>query len=215
MERLVEERKENEWERRWPERGARRLAADGAAMCAGPPPRANRRYNKHSYKFSGLANLNKTLDIGAEGNSVTISKSSTRKAGKLAKSLVNKCARRTNYAAGAEAKSVRPDLKVRLPAPRRRRAAGHGRASGSLGRCCAGKRERPAPGGRWSGERRWASSWIGRAGASCSGQGTRSLKLPLSHPPPPAALQSAAQARASAVHRSLRKKKALAKAKSA
>ena len=88
-------------------------AADGAAAAAAACARANRRYNKHTYKFSGLANLNKTLDIGAEGNSVTISKSSTRKPSKLAKSLVNKCARRTNYAAGAEAKSMRPDLKVR------------------------------------------------------------------------------------------------------
>ncbi|PSC73656.1 60S ribosomal L28-1 [Micractinium conductrix] len=65
--------------------------------------------NKSSYKYSGLANLAKTVDVSAAEGAVVIAKSS--KKGKLAGSVCKKNARRTNHAAGAEAASVRPDLK--------------------------------------------------------------------------------------------------------
>ncbi|PRW45372.1 hypothetical protein C2E21_5977 [Chlorella sorokiniana] len=66
--------------------------------------------NKHSYKYSGLANRGATVDVAAANGAVVISKSS--KKGKLAGSVCKKNARRTNHAAAAEAQSAgRPDLK--------------------------------------------------------------------------------------------------------
>ncbi|KAI7842121.1 hypothetical protein COHA_004314 [Chlorella ohadii] len=66
--------------------------------------------NKHSYKYSGLANRGATVDVAAAEGAVVISKSS--KKGKLAGSVCKKNARRTNFAAAAEAQSAgRPDLK--------------------------------------------------------------------------------------------------------
>eukprot|EP00887_Chlorella_sp_A99_P003209 scaffold9.g3209.t1 len=68
--------------------------------------------NVHSYKFSGLANLASTVDVAPAEKGVTIGVSSKKsKAGKLARTVVKKNARRTNVAAGAVAGSVRPDLK--------------------------------------------------------------------------------------------------------
>ena len=70
------------------------------------------RLNLHSYKYSGLANLTSTVDVAPVEGGVAISKSSSKsKAGKLGQTIVKKNARRTNYAAGAVAASVRPDLK--------------------------------------------------------------------------------------------------------
>ena len=71
------------------------------------------RYNKNSYKFSGLANLNNSVGVSEVDGAVAITTSSKKKAGKTNATIVKKNARRTAYAAGAVAASLRPDLKVR------------------------------------------------------------------------------------------------------
>lgn len=69
--------------------------------------------NLNTYKFSGLANRGNTLDVAAVEDAVVISKSSKKStAAPLKSSVIKKNARRTNHAAGREAQSVRPDLKV-------------------------------------------------------------------------------------------------------
>lgn len=70
------------------------------------------RAGKNSYKYSGLANLADTVGVTEVDGAVAISVSSKKKAGKFSTSLVKKNARRTIYAAGAVAKSKRPDLQV-------------------------------------------------------------------------------------------------------
>lgn len=87
--------------------------------------------NRHCYKFSGLANRGSTLDIAEKDGAVVIAKSSKKsKAGALKGSACKKNARRTNTAAGKEAASVRPDLKVRVGGAR----WGVWAASGRLGK---------------------------------------------------------------------------------
>lgn len=66
--------------------------------------------SKNTYKYSGLANVGKTVDVTSTDNCVTILKSS-KAAGKLGATKISKNARRTNYAVGKEAQGVRPDLK--------------------------------------------------------------------------------------------------------
>ncbi|GAB4821414.1 hypothetical protein N2152v2_008460 [Parachlorella kessleri] len=73
-------------------------------------------YNRNSYKYSGLANFNSTVDVAAaKDGGVQVSKSRGKNASKpsaaRAVSVIKKNARRTNYAVGAEAQRVRPDLK--------------------------------------------------------------------------------------------------------
>lgn len=70
------------------------------------------RYNKHSYKYSGLANLEKTVGVAEVDGAVAIVTSSVKKPGKLNVTRVKKNARRVNHAAGAIAASRRRDLKV-------------------------------------------------------------------------------------------------------
>ena len=70
------------------------------------------RSGKNSFKYSGLANLNSTVDISEVDGAVAISVSS-KKTGKFATSLCKKNTRRSIQAAGAVAASKRPDLKVR------------------------------------------------------------------------------------------------------
>jgi hypothetical protein len=82
-----------------------------------PPgwPACSRRFNKNSYKYSGLANRGNTVDVSATADAVVVSKSSKKsKAGRMVGSVVKKNARRTNFAVGAEAAGTRPDLKVRV-----------------------------------------------------------------------------------------------------
>jgi hypothetical protein len=70
-------------------------------------------YNKHSYKYSGLANLEKTVGVDEVDGAVAIVTSSVKKPGKMNVTRVKKNARRANHAAGAVAASRRRDLKVR------------------------------------------------------------------------------------------------------
>lgn len=91
------------------------LATSSSRLGGSPPgPPFVPRANKSSYKYSGLANLASTVDVAAADGAVVVAKSSKKsKAGKLAGSVVKKNARRTNFAAGAEAVSAgRADLKV-------------------------------------------------------------------------------------------------------
>lgn len=91
----------------------RKNAAVNGALFSGEPGNLA---NKHSYKYSGLANRASTVDVALapSGDAIVVAKSSKKsKAGKLAGSIVNKNGRRSNHAAGAEAASTRPDLKVR------------------------------------------------------------------------------------------------------
>jgi large subunit ribosomal protein L28e len=67
------------------------------------------RSGKNSFKYSGLANLNSTVDVSEVDGAVALSVS--KKNGKLATSLCKKNTRRTIQAAGAVAASKRPDLK--------------------------------------------------------------------------------------------------------
>ena len=93
------------------------------ALCfAAPSPSCclacsacSRRFNKNTYKYSGLANRGNTVDVSATADAVVVSKSSKKsKAGRMVGSVVKKNARRTNFAVGAEAAGTRPDLKVRV-----------------------------------------------------------------------------------------------------
>jgi len=86
-----------------------RKSVHGAVFSAEP----GNLFNKHSYKYSGLANRSNTLDVSATADdAVVVAKSSKKsKAGRMVGSVVKKNARRTNFAAGAEAAGTRPDLK--------------------------------------------------------------------------------------------------------
>lgn len=71
-------------------------------------------YNKHSYKYSGIANA-KTVDIRADGNAVAVTTKRSKAANQPAKSTntaaTKKHARRVVSAVGKNVGSYRPDLK--------------------------------------------------------------------------------------------------------
>lgn len=73
-----------------------------------------RRLNKHSYKYSGLANFGKSVDVTADESGLLISTSSKKRAGNLRSFAVKSHARKANKAAVATATAIRPDLKVHL-----------------------------------------------------------------------------------------------------
>ncbi|GLI70749.1 hypothetical protein VaNZ11_015776, partial [Volvox africanus] len=72
-------------------------------------------YNKHSYKFSGLANT-KVVDIQAEGDNVKFSVGRTKTAHQPTKSkhsvIIKKDGRAVLKAVGKQVQSYRPDLKA-------------------------------------------------------------------------------------------------------
>ncbi|KAF8059736.1 RPL28A [Scenedesmus sp. PABB004] len=72
-------------------------------------------YNKHSYKYSGVANA-KTVDITAEGDAVKVSKKRSKTAQQPAKGLAvsasKKPGRRVLKAVAKDVGSYRPDLKA-------------------------------------------------------------------------------------------------------
>eukprot|EP00877_Chromochloris_zofingiensis_P010742 jgi/Chrzof1/5921/Cz16g20220.t1 len=72
-------------------------------------------YNKHSYKYSGIAN-DKTVDVSAEGDAVKITKARSKNAQKPAAArhavVSKKNARRALKSVAKEVAGYRPDLKV-------------------------------------------------------------------------------------------------------
>ncbi|WIA21745.1 hypothetical protein OEZ86_009452 [Tetradesmus obliquus] len=72
-------------------------------------------YNKHSYKYSGLANA-KTVDISAEGDAVKVSKKRSKAVSQPAKNLSTsvskKNGRRVLKSVAKEVAGYRPDLKA-------------------------------------------------------------------------------------------------------
>ncbi|KFM27235.1 Nicotinamide mononucleotide adenylyltransferase 1 [Auxenochlorella protothecoides] len=67
--------------------------------------------NKHSYKYSGLANFGKTMDVSADESGLLISTSSKKRAGNLRSFAVKSHARKATKSAVATAGAIRPDLK--------------------------------------------------------------------------------------------------------
>eukprot|EP00878_Enallax_costatus_P000267 GHUV01000335.1.p1 GENE.GHUV01000335.1~~GHUV01000335.1.p1 ORF type:complete len:130 (+),score=54.59 GHUV01000335.1:161-550(+) len=72
-------------------------------------------YNKHSYKYSGIAN-DKTVDIAAEGDAVKVGKQRSKTANQPAKSVSSsiskKNGRRVLKSVAKEVAGYRPDLKA-------------------------------------------------------------------------------------------------------
>eukprot|EP00882_Tetradesmus_deserticola_P000386 GHRQ01000424.1.p1 GENE.GHRQ01000424.1~~GHRQ01000424.1.p1 ORF type:complete len:130 (+),score=65.26 GHRQ01000424.1:116-505(+) len=72
-------------------------------------------YNKHSYKYSGLANA-KTVDIRAEGDAIKVSKKRSKCVNQPAKSVAagvsKKSGRRVLRSVAKEVAGYRPDLKA-------------------------------------------------------------------------------------------------------
>lgn len=64
----------------------------------------------HGFAHSGLANFGKTMDVSERDGELVVSCSSKKRGGRLSSTVVKKKVRRCNYAAGAVAASVRPDL---------------------------------------------------------------------------------------------------------
>lgn len=72
------------------------------------------RKNKHSQKFSGLANFGKTVDVDLSGEGIVLRTSSKKKGGNLVSQQTRAFARRAASSAAATARNAgRPDLQVR------------------------------------------------------------------------------------------------------